>query len=167
MIYRDGKTQLQFKDNSPNVIKPSEEAINACSQVLTATFKCLQSITQTLRGVKYSVAIPCRKKSHSDYHYLYRSHKSNLCNLCSAQVIQNKFRFCWSLAAKKCKISEEDDMSKFINVTQEKPRPTEVSATPDSVPVYGAKIIELENQDVKEKEIYFGQLLNMLFSNAY
>ena len=31
------------------------------------------------------------------------------------------------------------------------------------VPVYGAKVIELEDQDIKEKQIHLGQLLNMLF----
>ena len=100
IIYSHRKTQLRIKDSSPYVTKPSDEAVDACSKVLTATFKCLQSITKTLRGVKYSIAIPC-SKSDSEYHYLYRSHRSNLCVSCTAQVIQNKFRFCWSLAAKK------------------------------------------------------------------
>ena len=31
------------------------------------------------------------------------------------------------------------------------------------VPVYGAKVIKLEDQDIKEKQIHLGQLLNMLF----
>lgn len=101
MIYRDRKTHLRINSNSVDVLQ-SSEAIDACSKVLTATFECLQSITQTLRGVKYSVAIPC-SKSDSDHHYLYRSHRSNLCETCIES--KEEFRFCWSNAAKKVILS--------------------------------------------------------------
>lgn len=102
MIYKDGKTQLRVKNNLSDASQFTA-AVNACSKVLTATFKCLQRMAKTLRSMKYLIAIPCcsPQSSGSECHYLYRAHKSNLCDDCSKDFPENKFRFCWSKASKK------------------------------------------------------------------
>ena len=102
MIYKDGKTQLRVKNNLSDASQFTA-AVNACSKALTATFKCLQRMAKTLRGMKYLIAIPCcsPRSSGSECHYLYRAHKSDLCGACSKDVLENKFRSCWSEASKK------------------------------------------------------------------
>ena len=102
MIYKDGETQLRVKNNLSDDLQFTA-AVNACSKVLTATFKCLQRMAKTLRGMKYLIAIPCcsPRSSDSECHYLYRAHKSNLCGACSKDVPENKFRSCWSEASEK------------------------------------------------------------------
>lgn len=103
MIYKGSKTRLRIKNNSDDILAFST-AVEVCRKVLTASCQCLQSRTNTICDLKYSVAVPCCSSSARNCHYLYYNLESQLCDACSAETSQNEFRLYWSEAAKKVPI---------------------------------------------------------------
>ncbi|XP_019855167.1 PREDICTED: uncharacterized protein LOC109584048 [Amphimedon queenslandica] len=104
MIYKGSKTRLRIM-NSSNDIVTSPAAVEACYKVITASCRCLEGKINTIRDLKYSLAVPCCE-SPDRCHYLYYNCEPQLCDACSAE---NNVRLCWSKAANKCEKLKKDD----------------------------------------------------------
>ena len=97
MIYKGSRTRLRIMDNSDDILT-SPAAVEACYKVITASCQCLDGKINTIRDLKYSLAVPCCESPHSRCHYLYYNCEPQLCDACSAG---NNVRLCWSKAANK------------------------------------------------------------------
>ena len=96
MIYKGSRTRLRITNNSDDILT-SPAAVEACYKVITASCQCLDGKINTIRGIKYSFAVPCASPE-GGCHSLYCDREPQFCDACLAE---NKFRLCWSKAAKK------------------------------------------------------------------